>query len=232
MHYLYFRHFVSISSPASMENIIDNHKSTFDHCQNPWDENASAIDDKVLSIGAQLLELTNKIDQSLGGMVLNTFIKSLIIATFSAYAVCSVLLNDYNNDDYYRDYFMSWQYILLTILPIIRLTYYTNASQCLSTSMRKSANTLNRIVKTRKTGAKKGHIELVMEEIKEKSVSPIKPLSLFSLSNNNLIGTFATILTYLIVLISWKMSEPKQNKELEEIKEILQQLINGTSSTT
>ena len=68
-------------------------------------------------------------------------------------------------------------------------------------------------------------IKVIKQDLKDMSVSPITPFAAFSLSNSTLVGTFATILTYLIVLIQFKASENQDNdtilRELSDIKEIM-----------
>ena len=69
------------------------------------------------------------------------------------------------------------------------------------------------------------------QDIKDKAISPITPFSAFSLSNSTLIGTFATILTYLIVLIQFKAAENQdKDKILIEVKEMLSQMNNTLSN--
>ena len=74
---------------------------------------------------------------------------------------------------------------------------------------------------------------IMKEDLKDKATSPISPFSAFSLSNSTLIGTFATILTYLIVLIQFKAAENQdKDKILIEVKEMLGQMNNTLSNVT
>ena len=50
-------------------------------------------------------------------------------------------------------------------------------------------------------------VQLLKQDLKYYSESPINPLSAFSLSNGTLIATSATIITYLIVLIQFMAAE-------------------------
>ena len=77
------------------------------------------------------------------------------------------------------------------------------------------------------------YIKMLKQDLKDKSVSPISPFGAFSLSNSTLIGTFATILTYLIVLIQFKAAENQDNyKILHEMLKLMNTTsFNATSSS-
>ena len=76
-------------------------------------------------------------------------------------------------------------------------------------------------------------VHILKQDLKDHGHSPINPFSAFSLSNNTLIGTFATILTYLIVLIQFKASEDEEKtKLLNELKNMLQTLVKNNSNIT
>jgi len=74
-------------------------------------------------------------------------------------------------------------------------------------------------------------IKILKQNVKDRSASPIHPFSAFSLSNNTLVGTFATILTYLIVLVQFKAAEDEANtKAITDIREILQLMSKNHSN--
>ena len=114
---------------------------------------------------------------------------------------------------------------LLTFLSILRLSYYTKAGQYLATSMDGCVETLRDIQMNKLDDVNFSRIKVIKQDLKDMSVSPITPFAAFSLSNSTLVGTFATILTYLIVLIQFKASENQDNdtilRELSDIKEIM-----------
>ena len=125
---------------------------------------------------------------------------------------------------------------LLTFLSILRLLYYTKAGQYLATSINECVETLRDIQMTKFRDANYYSIGIIRQDLKVIAVSPITPCATFSLSNSTLVGTFATILTYLIVLIQFKASENQDNdkilRDLMEIKEMLRMINNTSNSVT
>ena len=85
-------------------------------------------------------------------------------------------------------------------------------------------------------GLEKIKIKYVMQlkqDLMDKCSSPINPFAAFSLSNSTFIGAFATILTYLIVLIQFKASDDKvTTTTLQEINEKLRVLMKNNSAMT
>ena len=125
---------------------------------------------------------------------------------------------------------MSGVCLLLTFISILRLLYYTKAGQYLATSMDECVETLTEIQINSHDDAKCPYLKIMKQDLKDKAISPISPFSAFSLSNNTLIGTFATILTYLIVLIQFKAAENQdKDKLLIEVKEMLGSMNNTLS---
>ena len=49
---------------------------------------------------------------------------------------------------------------------------------------------------------------MLKEDLKYYSEAPITPLSAFSVSTSTLLSAFGTIITYVIVLLQFKVSEP------------------------
>ena len=146
-------------------------------------------------------------------MTFNTYVTSLILSVTAMYAGSSVFFNNYNGSSIY---FFSCACFSTMILSLMRLFYLTNSSQNLGTAIKKSLRTLDQLkmendcTKWKPDESGKpvlARIKLLRKELKCHSDSPINPFSAFSLSNGALIGTFATILTYLIVLIQFKAAE-------------------------
>ena len=112
----------------------------------------------------------------------------------------------------------------------MRLMYHTNAGQYLASSIKECAHKLDRIQMKR---FKDDKLDLLKQDLKNYCTSPINPLSAFSLSNSTLIGTFATILTYLIVLIQFKATEDEEKTNLlNEIKDMIQNILRNNSNLT
>ena len=185
-------------------------------------------DEKLFKTGTHLLQATKNIDNILGGIILNTYITCLLLATTTLYAGSSVF---FNTAGVKVVYLFGVCCFLMTLQSISRLIYHTNAGQYLASSMESCAETLNRIEQKRVIDNRSGYIKLLREDVKSKCKSPINPLSAFSLSNSTLIGTFATILTYLIVLIQFKAAEDEEKtKSLNNIKGMLIKLTENRTT--
>ena len=143
-------------------------------------------------------------------------------ATASLYAGSSFFFNNMQGIQVYP---MSAVCFLLTFLSVLRLLYYTKTGQHLANSMEECVETLSELQMNSYEDANSSYLKILKQEIKDKAKSPITPFSAFSLSNSTLIGTFATILTYLIVLVQFKAAE-NQDKDKLLIKII--NLINST----
>ena len=177
-----------------------------------------------------MLQATKNIDNILGGIILNTYITCLLLATTTLYAGSSVF---FNTAGVKVVYLFGVCCFLMTLQSVSRLIYHTNAGQYLASSMESCSETLNRIEQKRLIDIRSGYIKLLREDVKSKCKSPINPLSAFSLSNSTLIGTFATILTYLIVLIQFKAAEDEEKtKYLKDIKGMLLQLTANRTTLT
>ena len=130
-------------------------------------------------------------------------------------------------------YFMCCASMFLTILSMMRILYHTSSGQCLASAIKECAHTLDRIKMANIKDEKLTNIKLLKKDLKHYCISPINPLSAFSLSNSTLIGTFATILTYLIVLIQFKATEDEEKtKQLTRMEYMLQQLLRNDSNIT
>ena len=88
--------------------------------------------------------------------------------------------------------------------------WITSFGQNLSNTMKECGYHLDRF-KPDNTKIDEKEIGLLRQDVKYHSESPITPFSCFSLSNNTLLGAFGTIVTYLIVLLQFKVSEMSMN---------------------
>lgn len=160
-------------------------------------------EEKVLSLGTLLLKVVRKVDKSLAGMIFNTYSNCLFLATSTLYAGSTIFLNKYRGADLYC---ICTLYFSLAVLCIMRLLYLTNAGQSLGTAMKACVHTLGSI-KFKSKDVCFDDLQLVKQNLKYYSESPINPCSAFYLSNGTLIGTSATVITYLIILIQFKATE-------------------------
>ena len=186
-------------------------------------------EDKLVSIGTSLLDVTKMVDKALQGMILNTYICCLFTATTTLYTASSVFFNKTTG---IASYFMAFCSFLMTTLSSLRLIYHTKTGQCLASALEVCGERLDEILMIRCKDLRSRKIKILKQNVKHRSASPIQPFSAFSLSNNTLVGTFATILTYLIVLVQFKAAEDEANtKAITDIREILQVMSNNHSNT-
>ena len=209
-----------------IDDSVDSHY-TIEECQEGTEDSKCK---PMLSTGISLFKTTRLIEKAFGGIILNTYINCLLQATSSLYAGSSFF---FNNSHGIQVYTMSGVCLLLTFISILRLLHYTKAGQYLATCMDECVETLTEIQMNDYNDAKCPYLKIMKQDLKDKATSPISPFSAFSLSNSTLIGTFATILTYLIVLIQFKAAE-NQDKDriLIEVKEMLSQMNNTFSNFT
>ena len=174
--------------------------------------------ERLISMGLVLVRLTRKVDKTFGGMIFNTYISCILMSTATLYTGLNVFLSDSIS---MSRYFGTCTALSIVLLSLIRLFYLTNIGQSLETSMKKSLRLLNRVnmendgsnVKYWKLMSQ--NMELLKNELNCQSDPPIKPCCVFGLSNGTLVSTFATIITYLIVLIRFKAAENPNGKVCE-----------------
>ena len=100
------------------------------------------------------------------------------------------------------------------IHKLLRLTKYSNSLQRSLVDLKNNLNdVLNKALDPLSSGYSEKESEIYCQKIwifkQELQVinSPLSPFSAFDVSNRTLISSFATIVTYLIVLIQFKVSE-------------------------
>ena len=156
---------------------------------------------KVLLLGSNLIEVVKEMNISLPGMIVNTYLSCLVVATATLYS-SSTILFDRNHDILIL---LSIVNICISTLTITRLVWLTDGGHKLSLSMKNCTHHLERL-KITKGGVDEDDFQLLKEDLRYYSESPITPFSAFSVSTNTLLGAFGTILTYLIVLLQFKVS--------------------------
>ena len=155
----------------------------------------------ILSLGSNLLEIVKEMNVSLTGILVNTYITCLIVATGTLYSSSTILFQ--------KSLFLilfSAANFCISLLTINRLIWMTGCGHSLSLSMKKCIHQLERL-KISKGSVDDDDFQLLKEELKHYSDAPITPLSAFSVSTSTLLGAFGTIITYLIVLLQFKVSE-------------------------
>ena len=135
---------------------------------------------------------------------MNTYFFGVLISTITLYSSSTVIFNP----DFLL---MSSACLCVSILTIVRLIGVTDGGQKLAANMKKCAYHLDRF-EIQRTETCSNEMQLLRQELRYYCESPITPCSVFTLSLSTLVGTFGTILTYLIVLLQFKASEPSSNR--------------------
>ena len=163
-------------------------------------------ENEVINNGFRLVEVVKKLDNTFAGMVTNTYFICILITTGAIYSSTSIFLVEFQTSLL----LFSASMLSVACLCITRLIWITSFGQNLSNTMKECGYHLDRF-KSDNTKIDEKEIELLRQDVKYHSESPITPFSCFSLSNNTLLGAFATIITYLIVLLQFKVSEMSMN---------------------
>ena len=156
----------------------------------------------IVSIGTRLIKLVTKIDSTFKWMLINTYFVCILGTTANLYSSTTILFNRGKTELWLS----SAANFLIALLTISRLWWVTNSSHELSTSMKKCAHHFDRFIANKEDNAME-EMQLLKQDLKYHSESPINPISAFSVSNSTLVGAFGTVITYLIVLLQFKVSE-------------------------
>lgn len=162
------------------------------------------FDDKsIISIGQKLLETVRLIDDTFAGMIALTFFNSILVATLSLYIASSVIFRDF----VFGLFLNSFGCLLIFLLSMSRLGRLTKSGHCLMTEMKKCVYLLERY-RFQEKNVDMEDVYLLRQDLRYLAQSPINPFSAFSLSSSTLLGVCGTIITYIIVLLQFKVAEP------------------------
>lgn len=158
---------------------------------------------QIVSNGFVMVAAVKKLSVTFSGMIMNTYFVCVLVTTCAIYSSSSIIL--------LREFttgllLYSAAMFLAACLYIARLVWLTSVGQNLSNSMKKCGYHLDRFKPNDKKMDER-ELDLLRQDIRYHSESPIAPFSFFSLSNGTLLGAFGTIVTYLIVLLQFKLSE-------------------------
>ena len=153
-------------------------------------------------MGMTLIRVARKLNASLSGLIFNTYFVCLLVSTSALYTTASIF---FNNESHIL-YAYSACCFLLALLSIGRLFLLTNSGHRFTEAMKGCAHNLERL-KFTETKLDADDVQLLKQDFRYYCEAPITPFSAFTLSNSTLVGTCATIITYLIVLVQFKGSE-------------------------
>ena len=158
---------------------------------------------QIVSNGFVMVAAVKNLRVTFSGMIMNTYFVCVLVTTCAIYSSSSIIL--------LREFttgllLYSASMFLVACLYIGRLVWLTSVGQNLSNSMKKCGYQLDRFKPNDKKMDER-ELDLLRQDIRYHSESPIAPFSFFTLSNSTLLGAFGTIVTYLIVLLQFKISE-------------------------
>ena len=168
---------------------------------------------EILSAGTKLIKVVKTINTSFAGIIMTTYFNCLLQTTSQLYTASTILFNR----EVTALILLSAASFSTACLMCCRLFWLTCSGHGLSTSMKKCAHQLERFKLTKKD-EDLDELQLLKQDMRYYSESPITPESAFSLSTSTLLGAYGTIVTYLIVLIQFKVSEkPINTPEQEQV---------------
>ena len=159
-------------------------------------------EEEILSIGSKLMKVVRTMNISFAGIIIITCFNCLLQTTAQLYTSSTVLFTR----EVKALILLSVGSFSIACLMGCRLFWLTCSGQGLSASMKNCAYQLERFNLTEKKDDSK-EIQLLKQDLRYYSESPLTPASAFSISSSTLFGAYGTILTYLIVLLQFKVSE-------------------------
>ena len=160
---------------------------------------------RLVNSGLSLANTVAKANKTFGGMIFNTYCTCLLLATISLYGASSVFLPKMTLSKQLIWPFTAAQVILAT-MSFLRVYYITNTAQKMIKTIKQARLRLEYLKEYKDLNEIK-HVGPLRHQLKILSDSPITPMSTFSLCNSTLLSTSATVLTYLIILIQFKLTE-------------------------
>ena len=159
----------------------------------------------LVDSGMMLTNLVYRTNDAFGGMIFNIYCTCLLSSTIALYGASYLFLPV----TVFKKQLM-WTFVtselFLVQTSFLRIYYLTNATENLKSTIK-----ISRARAENLTGCdgcmNVGKINVLRYNLGVMSESPITPLSTFSLSNATLLSASATIITYLIILIQFKLTE-------------------------
>jgi hypothetical protein len=207
---------ISTNENISNVNEIDQEKEPINECNFEGVHKLRNILDLPLS----MLRITRSFDETFSGIVLTFYASSLILLTICLYGLASIIISFSKLQSQESVIFAalrgSWCLLIVggNVEKIVRLTKETNDLQNGLTMLKRNLNDIlnydyinalekyeHKLIEIYKT-----KISIFKEELHLMN-SPLSPFNAFNVSNSTLISAFASITTYLIVLIQFKVSE-------------------------
>ena len=169
----------------------------------------SLAENKLVTIGHLLIKLVKTIDSTFEGMIAYTFFDCILMATIALYNASSAIFRAADVDLYLS----SLACLFVFVLSISRLCRLSQCGHELMMEMKECVYHLERY-KFDKKKMNMEDIELLRRDFRDQAESPINPFSAFSLSSSTFLGACGTIVTYIIVLLQFKVAEPPEESHI------------------
>ena len=161
----------------------------------------------LVDSGMMLTDLVYRTNDAFGGMIFNIYCTCLLSSTIALYGASYLFLPV----TVFKKQLM-WTFVISELFLVqtsfLRIYYLTNATENLKRTIKTSKARAENLIKSDNC-ISTGRINVLRYKLGVMSESPITPLSTFSLSNATFLSASATIITYLMILIQFKLTERK-----------------------
>ena len=157
---------------------------------------------KVIYVGFLLIKTVRKMDMSFATMITTTYFTCILLATGMFYSASTILFGIEEKELILS----STASMAVALLCLFRLCWLTYCGYILTETMRVCSRLLDKL-KFNNKEVSTDEVELLRRDLRYHSESPITPFMAFSLSTSTLVTAVGTIVTYLIVLLQFKVSE-------------------------
>ena len=159
-----------------------------------------------------LMKIVREINKSFLGMIMNAYVTCLLLSTATLYSFYTILFQR----NRWEIYLFCAAAACAAFLSIMRLIWHTNYGHGLSVSMKKCVYHLDRLKYTNNEFGM-DEIQLLKQDFRHYCEAPVTPFSAFTVSTNTMLGAYGTIITYLIVLLQFKVSEKPDSDNTSQI---------------
>ena len=161
----------------------------------------------LVDSGMMLTDLVYRTNDAFGGIIFNIYCTCLLSSTIALYGASYLFLPV----TVFKKQLM-WTFVISELFLVqtsfLRIYYLTNATENLKRTIKTSKARAENLIKSDNC-INTGRINVLRYKLGVMSESPITPLSTFSLSNATFLSASATIITYLMILIQFKLTERK-----------------------
>ena len=174
----------------------------------------------VIDIGLEAEKLIASINQASQAFIMVFYTTSLVAMTLLAFELASNLgLNEVPTEQ--NKAIWTSVYVLATLMYLIRLYTLTKSGQILANAIKESKTTFEDVIiqsQFSKLGEDAQHKASMLRNRLEVylNMSPINPYSIFAMNYRTFCATLATIITYMVVLVRFRVVKASQYISVQE----------------